>query len=142
MTKRKAVPIAAGAVAVMLVGFMVFAMTVGGVSGASTGGQVRSRAGLQGMRVTTHPTITVPQAVSAGSTDDPSESPDLSGDRSESDDPTDDSTQSPESSDDASEIETTDTSDDQTSSDESSTGVSTGEATDDLTETSATSGDD
>jgi hypothetical protein len=142
MAKRKAVPVAAGAGAVILVGFMVLAMTVGGVSGASPGGQVRPRAALQGMHVTTHPTITVPQAVSTDSTDEPTESPDSSGDSSESDDPTDDSTQSPEPSDDASETETTDTSDEQTSSDDSSTGGSTDEATDDSTETSATSGDD
>jgi len=129
MKDRSATALAAGMLAVSLATFLVFAMTLGGVSGASTGDQLGASARRHVRTLAVHP-VAVQHAVSTASpasgtspTDDPTESDDPSDDTAGTEDSTDDTTEVEEATDDATETE--DASEDTTQTDE---------ATDDATE--------
>jgi cytoskeletal protein RodZ len=119
MRDRSATALAGGMLAVSLATFLVLAMTLGGVSGASTGGQVGVSTRRHVRTLAVHP-VSAQQAASTASpasgtssTVDPTESDDTSDDTTAIGDATDDTTE-PEDS-----TETEDSTDDTTESEDS-----------------------
>jgi hypothetical protein len=119
MRERSATGLAAGMLAVSLATFLVLAMTLSGVSGASTGGQLGTSTRRHLRTLAVHP-IAAQQAASTASpasgtssTVDPTESDDTVEETTATDDTTDDTTEPDEST------ETEDSTDDTTESEAS-----------------------
>jgi len=134
MKDRSATALAAGMLAVSLATFLVFAMTLGGVSGASTGDQLGASARRHVRTLAVHP-VAVQHAVSTAS---PASGTSPTDDPTESDDPSDDATQTEDATDDTTEVE--DATDDDTTEVEDTTDDTT-EVEDPTDDTTQASGD-
>jgi len=120
MRDRTATALAAGMLAVSLATFLVLAMTLGGVSGASTGDQLGASTRRHVRTLAVHP-VAAQHAVSTAS---PASGTSSTVDPTESDDPSDDAAQTEDATEDTTEVE--DATDDDT--------TETGDTTDDTSE--------
>jgi hypothetical protein len=127
MRDRSATALAAGMLAVSLATFLVLALTLGGVSGASTGDQLGASTRRHVRTLAVHPVAAQP-AVSNAS---PASGTSSTVDPTESDDPSDDASQTEDATEDTTEVEDA-TDDDTTEAEDDTTEVE--DATDDTTE--------
>jgi cytoskeletal protein RodZ len=130
MRDRSATALAAGMLAVSLATFLVLAMTLGGVSGASTGDQLGAPTRRHARTLAVHPVVAQPVVSNAS----PASGTSSTVDPTESDDPSDDTTQTEDATDDTAEVE--DATDDDATETEDTTDdtTQTEDATDDTAE--------